>query len=78
MSRANVPSAIWTWSSKSSLHYETFFQRLQPDARVLDVGCGDGRLTVQIAQHVPSGFVLGVDNCYRTLVNTKVSQIGAE
>ena len=60
------------------MHYETFFQRLQPDARVLDVGCGDGRLTVQIAQHVPSGFVLGVDNCYQTLVHTKVSQIGAE
>lgn len=52
-------------------------QRLQPDARVLDVGCGDGRLTVQIARQVPSGFVLGVDNCYQTLVHTLASQAGA-
>lgn len=30
--------------------------------RVLDVGCGDGKITVQIAGQVPNGFVLGIDN----------------
>ena len=29
--------------------------------RVLDVGCGDGRITAEIAAHVPRGSVLGVD-----------------
>ncbi len=34
---------------------------LQPDDVVLDVGCGDGRITVSIAQAVPRGRVVGVD-----------------
>jgi trans-aconitate 2-methyltransferase len=29
--------------------------------RVLDVGCGDGRITAEIADRVPEGFVVGVD-----------------
>jgi ubiquinone/menaquinone biosynthesis C-methylase UbiE len=29
--------------------------------RVLDVGCGDGRITAEIAQRVPRGFVVGAD-----------------
>jgi trans-aconitate 2-methyltransferase len=55
------------------VRYETFFQRLEPDARVLDLGCGNGHLTAQIAQHVPSGFVLGVDNCFQTLVSAMLN-----
>ena len=29
--------------------------------RVLDVGCGDGRITSEIARRAPDGFVVGVD-----------------
>jgi trans-aconitate 2-methyltransferase len=29
--------------------------------RVLDVGCGDGKITAEIAERVPSGSVVGVD-----------------
>jgi trans-aconitate methyltransferase len=29
--------------------------------RVLDVGCGDGRITSEIARRVPKGYVVGVD-----------------
>ncbi len=32
-----------------------------PAAKVLDVGCGDGRITAQIACEVPEGQVIGVD-----------------
>jgi trans-aconitate 2-methyltransferase len=34
---------------------------LQGDERVLDVGCGDGRVTAEVADRVPYGSVLGID-----------------
>jgi trans-aconitate methyltransferase len=36
--------------------------RLEGDEHVLDIGCGDGKLTAEIAVLVPSGHVLGVDS----------------
>ena len=35
--------------------------RLAPDARVLDVGCGPGTITVDLAALVPGGYVTGID-----------------
>jgi trans-aconitate 2-methyltransferase len=34
---------------------------LQGNERVLDVGCGNGKITAEIAARVPNGSVLGVD-----------------
>lgn len=34
---------------------------LKGDETVLDIGCGDGRITAEIAQRVPNGCVLGID-----------------
>jgi trans-aconitate methyltransferase len=34
---------------------------LRGDERVLDVGCGDGKITAEIARAVPHGSVVGVD-----------------
>ena len=34
---------------------------LRGDERVLDVGCGDGKITAEIAARVPRGSALGVD-----------------
>jgi trans-aconitate 2-methyltransferase len=34
---------------------------LRPDDTVLDVGCGDGRITAAIARSVPRGSVVGID-----------------
>jgi trans-aconitate methyltransferase len=34
---------------------------LKGNELVLDVGCGDGRITAEIARHVPAGRVLGID-----------------
>ncbi|MBS1852975.1 MAG: methyltransferase domain-containing protein [Acidobacteria bacterium] len=35
--------------------------RLQPHESVLDLGCGDGRMTAEIARRAPQGQVVGVD-----------------
>ena len=35
--------------------------RLNDSARVLDIGCGDGRITVEIAKMVRNGRVVGID-----------------
>src|SRR5215471_20884375 len=35
--------------------------RLAPDARVLDVGCGPGTITADLAARVPGGHVTGID-----------------
>ena len=35
---------------------------LRGTERVLDIGCGDGKLTAEIARRVPHGSVLGIDS----------------
>jgi trans-aconitate 2-methyltransferase len=35
---------------------------LKGTERVLDVGCGNGKVTAEIASHLPQGAVLGVDS----------------
>ncbi len=34
---------------------------LQGDEHILDIGCGDGKVTAEIASHLPDGSVLGID-----------------
>jgi trans-aconitate methyltransferase len=36
--------------------------QLEGDEAVLDVGCGDGKVTAELAQTVPRGVVLGIDS----------------
>jgi trans-aconitate methyltransferase len=45
---------IWARELIAQLH-------LRGDEQVLDVGCGDGKVTAEIAQAVPRGSVIGVD-----------------
>jgi trans-aconitate 2-methyltransferase len=37
------------------------------DERILDIGCGDGKITAEIASIVPRGSVLGLDNSQEML-----------
>lgn len=52
---------------KASTHQEEWGQRLiaemslRGNERILDLGCGDGKLTAQLADLVPDGSVVGVD-----------------
>ncbi|MCC6446044.1 MAG: class I SAM-dependent methyltransferase, partial [Armatimonadetes bacterium] len=36
--------------------------RLSGGESVLDIGCGDGKVTAEIARQLPGGFALGIDN----------------
>ena len=36
--------------------------KLKGDERILDVGCGDGEVTAELAAQVPDGAVLGIDS----------------
>jgi trans-aconitate methyltransferase len=35
---------------------------IRGDERILDIGCGDGKITAEVAMLVPRGSVLGLDN----------------
>ncbi len=45
-----------TWARELIAHLH-----LRGDEHVLDVGCGDGKVTAEIARAVPDGSVIGVD-----------------
>ena len=53
----NRVSALQQWLAEKSLAG----LQLEGDERVLDLGCGDGKVTVEIAQRLPRGSVIGVD-----------------
>jgi trans-aconitate methyltransferase len=44
----------WAMSALSELS-------IRGDERILDIGCGDGKITARISQLVPDGSVLGID-----------------
>ena len=61
--------------------------KLVGNERILDVGCGDGKLTAYLAQAVPQGFVVGIDisdnminfaqDVYKTISNLSFEQANA-
>ena len=36
--------------------------RLKGDEQILDIGCGDGKVTAEVARSVPRGKVVGLDS----------------
>jgi trans-aconitate 2-methyltransferase len=53
----NRVSALQQWLAEKSL----VSVPLRGDERVLDLGCGDGKITTEIARRLPRGSVLGID-----------------
>lgn len=45
--------------------------KLSGDEHVLDIGCGDGRLTVMIAARLPRGMVTGIDLSKEMIVHAQ-------
>jgi trans-aconitate 2-methyltransferase len=66
-----MPTAIHQWNPADYARHSQGQERwarelltlmsLRPDESVLDVGCGDGRHTAEIASLVPEGRVVGID-----------------
>ncbi|MEW6268486.1 MAG: class I SAM-dependent methyltransferase [Thermodesulfobacteriota bacterium] len=56
-------STLQSWLAAQSLAALT----LSGDERVLDVGCGDGKVTAAIAERLPRGSLLGVDPSHRMI-----------
>ena len=50
---------------------------LRGDEKILDLGCGDGTLTADLAQLVPDGFVLGIDASQSMIETARKSHAGA-
>jgi trans-aconitate methyltransferase len=53
----NRHSSLQAWLAEEQLGRLT----LEGAERVLDIGCGDGKITAEVAARVPRGSVLGVD-----------------
>ena len=45
--------------------------KLKGDESLLDIGCGDGKVTAEIAEAVPNGSVVGIDNSDDMIVLAK-------
>lgn len=52
--RCSSAQQEWALSALSEL-------KIGGDERILDIGCGDGKITARISQLVPDGSVLGID-----------------
>jgi trans-aconitate 2-methyltransferase len=52
--------------------------RLDGTERVLDIGCGDGKITAEIAMRLPHGSVLGIDPSIRMIDFAKAHFAGPE
>lgn len=57
-------SHVWRTAENSAAY---LLSHLRPGLRLLDVGCGPGTLTVDLARHVAPGAVLGIDRAPEVL-----------
>ncbi|HVN67733.1 MAG TPA: methyltransferase domain-containing protein [Candidatus Sulfotelmatobacter sp.] len=53
--KSSFAQELWATGLIAKLH-------LKGNERILDIGCGDGRITAAIAEQVPNGSVVGIDS----------------
>ncbi|KAI1299756.1 methyltransferase type 11 [Xylaria venustula] len=60
--RVYNPAMVASYSRRTAAENSAYvLPLLKPDMRILDVGCGPGTITLDLAAHVPEGSVTGVD-----------------
>ncbi|KAL2868928.1 class I SAM-dependent methyltransferase [Aspergillus lucknowensis] len=58
----HAPSVLRTHSWRTASNSAAYLlPHLTPSMRILDIGCGPGSITVDLATHVPSGHVTGIE-----------------
>lgn len=65
MNNYNWNAEDYELNSKAQQHWALeLLEKLNPavDESVLDLGCGDGKITAEIARRLPQGSILGVDS----------------
>ncbi|KAI0425008.1 methyltransferase type 11 [Xylaria sp. FL1042] len=61
--RVYNPAMVASYSRRTAAVNSAYMlPLLKPDMRILDVGCGPGTITLDLADHVPEGSVTGVDS----------------
>jgi SAM-dependent methyltransferase len=70
---AVLRSHRWRTAENSAPH---LLSRLGPAERILDVGCGPGTITADLARRVPAGSVTGVDRVTDVLEEARVAAAG--
>lgn len=64
----HTPAALRTHALRTSQNSCTYLlPHLSPSARILDVGCGPGSITLGLAALVPQGSVVGVDTSHELM-----------
>ena len=87
LSPRRQPMTEYEWNAKDYAQHSAGQQEwareliaklhLQGYEKILDIGCGDGKVTKEVAAAVPSGSVLGVDNS-RSMIELAQEQYPAD
>ncbi|KAJ6006710.1 S-adenosyl-L-methionine-dependent methyltransferase [Penicillium sp. IBT 35674x] len=69
-SEAYSASMLQTYSVRTAANTSAYFvPRIKPNMRILDIGCGPGSITLDLAGLVPQGTIVGID-CSETAINS--------
>jgi trans-aconitate methyltransferase len=63
-SQQNWDAEDYARNSSAQLEWATELMTklaLKGDEAILDIGCGDGKITAELARHLPRGLVVGID-----------------
>ena len=71
---AVLRSHRWRTAENSAAY---LLPHVQPNARLLDVGCGPGTITVDLARLAPDGIVVGIDRSEGVLAEARAAAAAA-
>ena len=63
-------------TAEDSLAY--LLSEIQPNMKILDIGCGPGSITVDLAKRIPQGHIIGIDYTEEPLVQARALAISQD